>query len=111
MSFISEVREKAKSLNNRIVLPESTDERVLKATEEIVKEKLSVPVLIGNAEELTKQAQELGVSLEGAEIIDPINFSKLDEYVAKLVELRSKKGMTEEQAKEILTSDVNFLVQ
>ncbi|ADO82329.1 phosphate acetyltransferase [Ilyobacter polytropus] len=108
MSFISEVREKAKSLNNRIVLPESTDERVLKATEEIVKEKLSVPVLIGNAEELTKQAQELGVSLEGAEIIDPINFSKLDEYVAKLVELRSKKGMTEEQAKEILTSDVNF---
>lgn len=108
MSFISEVREKAKSLNNRIVLPESTDERVLKATEEIVKEKLSVPVLIGNAEELTKQAQELGVSLEGAEIIDPINFSKLDEYVAKLVELRAKKGMTEEQAKEILTSDVNF---
>jgi len=108
VSFISEVREKAKSLNNRIVLPESTDERVLKATEEIVKEKLSVPVLIGNAEELTKQAQELGVSLEGAEIIDPINFSKLDEYVAKLVELRAKKGMTEEQAKEILTSDVNF---
>ncbi|WP_320046101.1 phosphate acetyltransferase [uncultured Ilyobacter sp.] len=108
MSFISEVREKAKSLNNRIVLPESTDERVLKATEEIVKEKLAVPVLIGNVEELTKQAQELGVSLEGAEIIDPINFSKLDEYVAKLVELRAKKGMTEEQAREILTSDVNF---
>lgn len=108
MSFISEVREKAKSLNNRIVLPESSDERVLKATEEIVKEKLSVPVLIGNAEKLTKQAQELGVSLEGAEIIDPVNFSKLDEYVAKLVELRAKKGMTEEQAKEILTSDVNF---
>ncbi|WP_319204911.1 phosphate acetyltransferase [uncultured Ilyobacter sp.] len=108
MSFISEVREKAKSLNNKIVLPEATDERVLKATEEIVKEKLSVPVLIGNVEELKKQAQELGVSLEGAEIIDPNSFSKLDQYVAKLVELRSKKGMTEEQAKEILTSDVNF---
>jgi phosphate acetyltransferase len=108
VSFISEVREKAKSLNNKIVLPEATDERVLKATEEIVKEKLSVPVLIGNVEELKKQAQELGVSLEGAEIIDPNSFSKLDQYVAKLVELRSKKGMTEEQAKEILTSDVNF---
>jgi phosphate acetyltransferase len=108
VSFISEVREKAKSLNNKIVLPESTDERVLKATEEIVKGKLAVPVLIGNVEKLTKQAQELGVSLEGAEIIDPVNFSKFDEYVAKLVELRAKKGMTEEQAKEILTSDVNF---
>ncbi len=108
MSFILEVREKAKKLNNRIVLPEAKDERVLKATEEIVKDGLAVPVLVGNVEELKKQAQELGVSLEGAEIIDPIKFSKLGEYVAKLVELRSKKGMTEEQAKEILTSDVNF---
>ena len=84
MSFISEVREKAKSLNNKIVLPEATDERVLKATEEIVKENLSVPVLIGNVEELKKQAQELGVSLEGAEIIDPNSFQNLTSMVANL---------------------------
>jgi phosphate acetyltransferase len=108
VSFISEVREKAKILNNKIVLPESSDERVLKATEEIVKEALAVPVLVGNEEELKKQAQELGVSLEGAEIINPNNFPKLNEYVAKLVELRAKKGMTEDQAREILTSDYNF---
>lgn len=108
MSFISEVREKSKTLNNKIVLPESSDERVLKATEEIVKEALAVPVLVGNEEELKKQAKELGVSLEGAEIVDPASFARLNEYVAKLAELRAKKGMTEEQAKEILTSDANF---
>ncbi|SJZ44621.1 phosphate acetyltransferase [Cetobacterium ceti] len=108
MSIIVEIREKAKALGNKIVLPEATDERVIRAAAEVVANKLATPVLIGNKETILNFAKELNVSLEGAEIVDPTTYEKLDAYVAELHRKRAAKGMTEEKAKEILTSDVNF---
>ncbi|MCJ8341377.1 MAG: phosphate acetyltransferase [Cetobacterium sp.] len=108
MSIIVEIREKAKALGNKIVLPEATDERVIRAAAEVVANKLATPVLIGNKETILNFAKELNVSLEGVEIVDPTTYEKLDAYVAELHRKRAAKGMTEEKAKEILTSDVNF---
>ncbi|GLI57069.1 phosphate acetyltransferase [Propionigenium maris DSM 9537] len=108
MSIILKIKEKSKALGKKIVLPEATDERVLRAAADVVKEGLAVPVLVGSEATIKAEAEKLGINLEGAVIADPNNCEKIDAYVAKLVELRAKKGMTEEKAKEILTTDVNF---
>ncbi len=108
MSIILKIKEKSKALGKKIVLPEATDERVLRAAADVVKEGLAVPVLVGSEATIKADAEKVGINLEGVVIADPNNCEKIDAYVAKLVELRAKKGMTEEKAKEILTTDVNF---
>jgi len=108
VSIILKIKEKSKELGKKIVLPEATDERVLRAAADVVSEGLAVPVLVGNEGAIKAEAEKLGINLDGAVIADPNNCEKIDAYVAKLVELRAKRGMTEEQAREILTTDVNF---
>lgn len=108
MSFLGQVRRRALKANKRIVLPESGDERVLRATAEILKEKLARPILIGEESKIMYDAKAYNISLEGVKIVNPDTFERMDEYAQKLAELRAKKGMTFEQAKEILTTDINF---
>ena len=84
------------------------DERVIKAAADVVKENLAIPVLIGEKVAIEALAAKVGVSLTGVVIEEPANSPKLDSYVAKLVELRGAKGMTEEKARETLLKDVNF---
>ena len=108
MSFLGQVRKKALQANRRIVLPESSDERVIRAAAEILKEGLAKVILVGNQETIMDSAKAYEVSLSGVKIVDPYNFERLDDYVNKLVELRSKKGMTRDEAKKILQNDSNF---
>jgi len=108
MSFLGQVRKKALQANRRIVLPESSDERIIRATAQILKEGLAQVILVGNQEAIMHSAKAYEVSLSGVKIVDPYNFERLDDYINKLVELRSKKGMTPEEAKKILQTDTNF---
>ena len=108
MSFLGQVRKKALQANRRIVLPESSDERVIRAASQILKENLAQVILVGNQEAIMHSAKAYEVSLSGVKIVDPYNFERLNDYVNKLVELRSKKGMTPEEAKKILQTDPNF---
>lgn len=108
MSFLGQVRKKALQANRRIVLPESSDERVIRAAAEILKEGLAKVILVGNQETIMDSAKAYEVSLSGVKIVDPYNFERLDDYINKLVELRSKKGMTREEAKKTLQNDPNF---
>ena len=108
MSFLGQVRKKALQANRRIVLPETNDERVIRAASQILKEGLAQVILVGNQEAIMHSAKAYEVSLSGVKIVDPYNFERLDDYVNKLVELRSKKGMTPEEAKKILQTDTNF---
>lgn len=108
MSFLVNIREKARKVNTKIVLPEGTDERVVAAAVKIVEQGLAKPVVLGVKVDMEKVAKDLGVSLQGIEIIEIKSSPKLDEYSAKLAELRAKKGMTIEKAREILSTDPNF---
>ena len=108
MSFLGQVRKKALQANRRIVLPETGDERVIRAASLILKESLAQVVLVGNQEAIMNSAKAYEVSLAGAKIVDPYNFERMDDYINKLVELRSKKGMTPEEAKKLLLNDPNF---
>lgn len=100
MSFIEKVKQRAKSDKKTIVLPETSDKRVLKAAEIIMKEEIAQIILIGNKEKISSVDPE--VDLSGMEFVDPSTFDQMDDYVAALVELRKNRGMTEEDAKTLL---------
>ena len=109
MSFIDEIKNRAKKDIKKIVLPESEDDRTLRATSEVLKQKFAEIILVGNKEKILKRANELNLeNVEEAEIIDPVNSDKYDEFVEKFYELRKNKGMTIEKAKEYMLDNTYF---
>ena len=109
MSFIDEIKNRAKKDIKKIVLPESEDDRTLRATSEVLKQKFAEIILVGNKEKILKRANELNLeNVEEAEIIDPVNSDKYDEFVEKFYELRKNKGMTIEKAKEYMFDNTYF---
>ena len=102
MGFVDLLKERAKKSIKTIVLPETEDMRTLEATDKILKEGVAKIILIGNEEEINKKAAEGGFDISGATIVDPETSDKTQAYIDKFVELRAKKGMTPEKAKEIL---------
>ena len=103
MGFIDEIKARAKTDIKTIVLPETEDERTYKAAEAVLKEGTAKLILVGSKEEIEKMGA--GYDISGATIVDPATSEKTESYIAKLVELRQKKGMTEEQAKELLLNN------
>ena len=108
MSFIEEMKNKAKSNIKTIVLPETNDVRVLEAASTVLKEGFANIVLIGNKEEILNLASKNSFNLDKAQIIDPKNSVDYEEYVQNLYELRKEKGMTIDKAKELLLDSVYF---
>ena len=95
MGFIDEIKARAKADKKVIVLPETEDERTYKAAQTVLREGIADLILVGNEEEIEKNKGAYDIT--GAVIVDPAKNDKTEEYIAKLVELRQKKGMTEEQ--------------
>ncbi len=108
MSFIEDIKQRAKQDIKTIVLPESNDLRVLKATEQILKEGYADIILIGNKEKVETFAKENEVNLTGAKIVDPQTSEKFSFYANEFYELRKAKGMTLEKAKEYMKDYVYF---
>jgi len=108
MSFIDEIKQRAKSQIKTIILPEAEDLRTLEATDKICKEEFAKVVLIGNEEEVAKKAQENNFDISKAQIINPEKSEKYDEYVNAFYELRKAKGMTIEEAKKLILDPVFF---
>lgn len=105
MSFINGIKERAKQDIKTIVLPESEDERTLRAAAKILEEKTANLILIGEEATIKADAEKYGVNIDGATIINPETSDKLEEYVNTLYELRKAKGMTPEAAREALLKD------
>lgn len=108
MSFLVKIREKAREVQQSVVLPEGDDERVITAAAKIVSLGLARPIVLGSREYMERIANDLGISLRGVEIIEYNNPPKVETYATKLAEIRAKKGMTVDQAREILLKDPNF---
>lgn len=105
MGFIDVIKERAKKNIKTIVLPEAEDKRTLEAAHTILAEGVANIILVGNKEAIEKDAKNFGFDITKATIIDPNNTDKLKGYVDLLVECRKSKGMTPEQAKDLLTKD------
>ena len=106
MSFIEEIKVKAKKSIKTIVLPESTDIRVLEAARKVTDEGFAKVVLIGNREELQNIAGDINIS--DIEVIDPATSEKTEEYVNTFYELRKAKGITEEKARETMKDPIYY---
>lgn len=100
MDFVKEMREKARGMQKKLVLPEGTEPRTVKAARVIADEKLaSVVSLVGARAAVEAVAAKEGVKLDGVTIVDPAASPDLEKYAAEYYELRKHKGMTMEQAR------------
>lgn len=108
MSFIGEIKQKAKKSIKTIVLPEANDIRTLRATEIVLNEGFANVILIGNKEEILELANSKTINLSNATIIDPKSSEDHEKYALELYELRKEKGMTIEKAKELVLDPVYF---
>ena len=108
MSFIDELKNKAKQNLKTIILTESEDKRVLKAAQKVKEEGFANIILIGNEDDANKLAKENGIDISGIEIINPVTSAKFEEYANAFYELRKAKGMTIEKARETLKDNMYF---
>lgn len=103
MELVQQLINRAKADRQRIVLPEGTEERTLKAANQILTDEVADLILIGNPAVIAENAQKWGLgNINKATIVDPENHPKKEEYAELLCELRKKKGMTIEQARELV---------
>ena len=109
MDLINEIIARAKANKQRIVLPEGTEERTIKAADQLLADGVAEIILIGNPIEIKNLAEKFNLShIDKAHIVDPKNNAKKQEYADLLFELRKAKGMTPEQA-VTLTEDPLYL--
>ena len=103
LNLINSIVARAKADRQRIVLPEGTEERTLKAANQILTDEVADLILLGNPDEIHEAATKWGLGNIGkATIIDPENHPKQEEYAQLLCELRKKKGMTIEEARKLV---------
>ena len=107
MGFIDRVKERAKQKKMTIVLPETNDRRTVIAAHKVLEEDIANIILIGNKQEIMKTAE--GLNLSKAKFVDPQQCEKLDENAELLATLRKGKGMTFEEAKELLLTNPLFM--
>lgn len=100
-TLIDSMIERAKADKKTIVLPEGNDDRILAAAEQALNQGIANIIILGDPEEIATK----GYALDEAQIIDPSTSDKVEEFAALLFELRKKKGMTEEEAHQLVTTD------
>ena len=108
MNLLEKISAKAKKINKRIVLPEGTSERTLKAADIILKEGIARLILLGNIDEINALEKKFGLDLSKAEKIDPQNSPQKERYIQKLLELRKSKGITYEEAVKLIEQDIYY---
>ncbi len=105
MRFTDDLKSRVAKAQKKIVLPETDSRRVLKAAERVLAEGFAKIVLVGNEEQILKDAEKFQIRLDGAEIVDPSTYARLDELCRYFAKKREKKGMTVEKAREIMTNN------
>ena len=108
MSFIDEIKQKAKRNIKKIVLPEANDIRIIEATATILKEQFADIILLGNEQKIIEMARQNNLDISKCTIIDPKTSVKHNEYAQKLYELRKNKGLTLEKAEELVNDTVYY---
>lgn len=106
--LIKEFKEELKQNIKKVVLPETEDERVLRAAAQIQQEKFAKVILVGNKEKIYSDAKNLGIDISQAEIIDPMTYEKTEEFAQKFAKMREKKGLTYENALDLMQKDPRY---
>lgn len=99
--------DKARAQASHIVLPEGDDDRILRAADQLLKGKVARLTILGDPEKVAQRAEELGLDLSDAEVVDHLTDPRREEFAAEFAKLRAKKGVTIEQAREQM-NDVSY---
>jgi phosphate acetyltransferase len=109
MNLIEKIKENAKNNLQRIVLPESYEERTIKAADIILQEGIASIILLGNKDDIGSNVKKLGLKhISKALLVDPLRSDKREAYADMMVELRKSKGLTKENALELLNNPLYF---
>lgn len=108
LELLNQIRANASKSKKTVVLPESHDERVLKAAEILVKENIAKVITIGDENKIREDAQRLGINLSGIRIIDQNKSEMLSDFTNIFFNLRKHKGLTIEQSRETMQRDLFF---
>ena len=107
--FLERIKTKAASDRKRIVFPEGTEERTIKAADIILGEGFADIILLGNPVEIEAQANKYGLrNIARAEIVDPENNSNREKYIELMLQIRASKGLTREQAEKLIKDPLYF---
>ncbi len=93
---------KAKSEPKRIAFPEGDNEKILRAAQFLVEEEIATPILIGNGDKIREKIVELGLELNGVQIVDTETSDYTETYAQELFRLRQRRGITESEARRIM---------
>ncbi len=96
--------QKAKRDPRRVVFPEGGEDRILRAAQILIDEKIAHPILLGNEKKIRERAAELRAAINGAEIVEPAKSPRLAGYIEELYELRQRKGLTRKEAEKAALS-------
>ncbi|MBR2281686.1 MAG: phosphate acetyltransferase [Spirochaetales bacterium] len=109
MTFAEKMKGQAIAAHKSLVLPEGLEPRTVKAARMILDQKIASAVtLIGNVDKVKAFAAEIGVDLTGINIVDPLTSDKRAEYANEYYELRKSKGMTPEEANELIVNELRW---
>lgn len=107
-NLIEELKIRVRENKKNIVLPESEDERVIRAAAKVIEQDFANIILVGDECKINEDAKKYGVDISKATIINPKTFDKSEKFAVQLAELRAKKGMTLEQARATILSEPRF---
>lgn len=108
MDALSIIKENARKKDRRVVLPEGTEPRVIKAAKTIIAEKIARVTIIGEPSKIDKLAQEHGLDLAQVEVINPVDSLDFNAYVDDFMELRKKRNITKDEAKVSMSNPLYF---
>ncbi|HJZ39204.1 MAG TPA: phosphate acetyltransferase [Bacteroidales bacterium] len=109
MNLIKLIKENAKKNKKRIVLPESYEERTLRAADTVIAEGIADIILIGNTGDIHANAKKFGLkNIEKAQLVDPLTDARREAYAEMMVELRKSKGLTKDEAIRLLQNPLYF---
>ena len=106
--FLHQIIRMAAANHKRIVLPEATEERILRATEALLRRNVVEPILLGEEEKIRARADELKLQLKGARIINPVEQDNFEDYASTYFTLREHKGVTLDVARDTMSNLVFY---
>jgi len=108
MNAVEQIKEKAKQKHRHVVLPEGAEARTVLAAKKLLDEKIASVTLLGDVDQIQALAKQEGADLSEASIVNPAKSPDFEQYVADMVELRKAKGLTEKQARDLISGPLYF---
>ena len=108
MDLLRQIRDTATEKKKHIVLPEGEDDRMIQAAERLVQDRICQVTILGVPHDIRRRAEDLTISLENVQIINPQESNQFTQYSERFFQLRQHKGITQQEAREIIAQPLYF---